>query len=96
MLPSIDGLEVCRRLKQDHRTQAVSVIMVTAKGEEPDIVSGLELVADDYVTKPFSPRVLLARVRAVLRRRQRTGIAFQVDHDAAVADPGGRPESDQP
>ena len=75
MLPSIDGLEVCSRLKQDHRTQAVSVIMVTAKGEEPDIVSGLELGADDYVTKPFSPRVLLARVRAVLRRRQRATAA---------------------
>jgi two-component system phosphate regulon response regulator PhoB len=72
MLPEIDGLEVCRRLKRDPRTQHVPVIMVTAKGEEADIVAGLELGADDYLTKPFSPRVLLARVRAVLRRRDRT------------------------
>ncbi len=70
MLPGLDGLEVCRRLKQDARTERVPVIMVTAKGEEPDVVAGLELGADDYVTKPFSPRVLIARVRSVLRRRQ--------------------------
>jgi two-component system phosphate regulon response regulator PhoB len=69
MLPGLDGLEVCRRLKQDARTRLLPIIMLTAKGEEPDIVAGLELGADDYVTKPFSPRVLLARVRAVLRRR---------------------------
>ncbi|MGQ9688711.1 MAG: response regulator [Desulfobaccales bacterium] len=71
MLPGIDGLEICRRLKQDSRTQHLPVVMVTAKGEEADIVTGLELGADDYLTKPFSPRVLLARVRAVLRRRSR-------------------------
>jgi two-component system phosphate regulon response regulator PhoB len=71
MLPGLDGLEVCRRLKQEAKTRGVPIIMVTAKGEEPDIVTGLELGADDYITKPFSPRVLLARVRAVLRRRQR-------------------------
>lgn len=70
MLPGVDGLEVCRLLKQDSRTRHLPVIMVTAKGEEADIVAGLELGADDYITKPFSPRVLLARVRAVLRRRQ--------------------------
>jgi len=70
MLPGLDGLEICRRLKQDPATRDLPVIMVTAKGEEPDIVAGLELGADDYITKPFSPRVLLARVRAVLRRRQ--------------------------
>jgi two-component system alkaline phosphatase synthesis response regulator PhoP len=69
MLPGVDGLEVCRRLKQDARTRPVPIVMLTAKGEEADIVTGLELGADDYVTKPFSPRVLLARVRAVLRRR---------------------------
>ena len=69
MLPSIDGLEVCKRLKQDHRTETVPIVMVTAKGEEADIVTGLELGADDYITKPFSPRVLIARVRAVLRRK---------------------------
>jgi two-component system, OmpR family, alkaline phosphatase synthesis response regulator PhoP len=71
MLPGVDGLEVCKRLKQDSRTQHIPVVMVTAKGEEADIVAGLELGADDYVTKPFSPRVLLARLRAVLRRQGR-------------------------
>ncbi len=70
MLPGVDGLEVCRRLKQDEQTRQLAVVMLTAKGEEPDIVTGLELGADDYITKPFSPRVLLARVRAVLRRRR--------------------------
>ena len=70
MLPNLDGLEVCRRLQQEARTRRLPIIMLTAKGEEADIVAGLELGAADYVTKPFSPRVLLARVRAVLRRRQ--------------------------
>lgn len=69
MLPGIDGLEVCRALKRAPETAAVPIVMMTAKGEEADVVAGLELGADDYVTKPFSPRVLLARVRAVLRRR---------------------------
>jgi two-component system alkaline phosphatase synthesis response regulator PhoP len=69
MLPGIDGLEVCRTLKEDARTRQVPIIMLTAKGEEADLVTGLELGADDYITKPFSPRVLLARLRAVLRRR---------------------------
>jgi len=68
MLPRMDGLEVCRRLKRDPATAAIPIVMVTAKGEEADIVTGLELGADDYITKPFSPRVLLARVQAVLRR----------------------------
>jgi len=71
MLPGMDGLEVCRHLKRQPHTARVPIIMVTAKGEEADIVTGLELGADDYVTKPFSPRVLVARVRGVLRRRQR-------------------------
>ncbi len=70
MLPGVDGLEVCKALKRDSKTQHIPVIMLTAKGEEADIVSGLELGADDYITKPFSPRVLLARVRAVLRRKE--------------------------
>jgi two-component system phosphate regulon response regulator PhoB len=69
MLPGLDGLEVCRILKRDPKTSHVPIIMLTAKGEEADVVAGLELGADDYVTKPFSPRVLLARTRAVLRRR---------------------------
>ncbi|MFH0962896.1 MAG: response regulator transcription factor [Planctomycetota bacterium] len=71
MLPELDGLEVCRILKSDAKTQGIAIVMLTAKGEEPDIVAGLELGADDYVTKPFSPRVLLARIRAVLRRKAR-------------------------
>ena len=68
MLPSVDGLEVCRQLKADERTQDMPILMLTAKTEEADVVTGLELGADDYMTKPFSPRVLLARVKAVLRR----------------------------
>ena len=70
MLPAIDGLEVCRRLKADAATRDIPVVMLTAKGEEADIVTGLEMGADDYITKPFSPRILLARVKAVLRRHQ--------------------------
>ena len=69
MLPGIDGLEVTRRLKSDPNTKHLPIVMLTAKGEEADIVTGLELGADDYVTKPFSPRILVARVRAVLRRK---------------------------
>jgi len=68
MLPGTDGLEVCKLLKAEPRTAGIPIIMLTAKGEEADVVTGLELGADDYVTKPFSPRVLLARLRAVLRR----------------------------
>jgi len=71
MLPGMDGLTVCRELKQDAKTRDLPIIILTAKGEEADIVAGLELGADDYVTKPFSHRVLLARLRAVLRRRRR-------------------------
>ena len=74
MLPGIDGLEVCRLLKKDPQTQYIPVIILTAKGDEADIVSGLEVGADDYVTKPFSPKVLVARVRAVLRRKQKDKI----------------------
>jgi two-component system phosphate regulon response regulator PhoB len=70
MLPGLDGLEVCRTLKQEPHTRNLPIVMLTAKGEEADIVAGLELGADDYVTKPFSLRVLLARLRAVLRRRR--------------------------
>ncbi len=69
MLPGMDGLEVCRRLRQAPDTKDCPIIMLTAKGEEHDIVKGLELGADDYIPKPFSPQVLLARVKAVLRRR---------------------------
>lgn len=68
MLPGMDGLEVCRRLRSNPKFQHIPVIMLTAKGEEFDKVLGLELGADDYMTKPFSPRELLARIKARLRR----------------------------
>ena len=68
MLPGLDGLEVCRRLKSNETTRELPVILLTAKGEEEDIIAGFEAGADDYVTKPFSPKVLTARVAAVLRR----------------------------
>ena len=68
MLPGIDGLEVCKKLKSDPKTQNIPIVMLTAKGEESDIVTGLELGADDYITKPFSGKVLVARVRRILRR----------------------------
>ena len=70
MLPGLDGLTVCRVLKENPETRAIPIIMVTAKGEESDIVAGLELGADDYIAKPFGTRELLARVKAVLRRGQ--------------------------
>ncbi|ADG82974.1 two component transcriptional regulator, winged helix family [Thermincola ferriacetica] len=68
MLPGVDGLEVCRTLQRDKETQLIPIIMLTAKGEEIDKVLGLELGADDYMTKPFSPRELVARIKARLRR----------------------------
>jgi two-component system alkaline phosphatase synthesis response regulator PhoP len=68
MLPGVDGLDVCKTLKQDSRTKDIPVIMLSARGEEADIVSGLEIGADDYVVKPFSPRVLSARVKNALRK----------------------------
>jgi two-component system phosphate regulon response regulator PhoB len=92
MLPELDGLEVCRLLKADTETAAIPVIMLTAKGTEADIVAGLEIGADDYITKPFSPRVLLARVKAVIRRNE---VPVEADksivriHDIEI-DPGKR------
>ncbi len=68
MLPGIDGLEVCKSLKNSNKTASIPIIMLTAKSQESDKVIGLELGADDYVTKPFSPRELIARIKAVLRR----------------------------
>ncbi|MBW1675937.1 MAG: response regulator transcription factor [Deltaproteobacteria bacterium] len=92
MLPGIDGLEVTRRLKNDPNTKNIPIVMLTAKGEEADIVTGLELGADDYITKPFSPRILVARVRAVLRRKVKEPSeetsAFQVHN--LVIHPGRR------
>jgi len=74
MLPGLDGLEIAKALKADPRTKGVPIVMLTAKGEDADVVSGLEIGADDYITKPFSPRVLTARVKAVLRRRSKASL----------------------
>lgn len=79
MLPEVDGLEVCKKLKNSPKTEHIPIIMVTAKSDVTDIVTGLELGADDYITKPFSPKVLVARVRAVLRRK-----TTQVPGDSSV------------
>jgi DNA-binding response OmpR family regulator len=70
MLPDLDGLEICKRLKKDERTAAIPVLILTAKGDETDVVLGLELGADDYMVKPFSPKELMARIRAILRRHK--------------------------
>ncbi|MGC8659317.1 MAG: response regulator [Desulfomonilaceae bacterium] len=74
MLPGRDGLDTCRALKSSQETSHIPVVMITAKAEDTDVVLGLELGADDYVTKPFSPRVLLARIKAILRRGQSEAI----------------------
>lgn len=68
MLPGMDGFSVCRRLRRDSRTASTPIIMLTAKSEESDVVSGLEVGADDYLAKPFSPKILIARIKSVLRR----------------------------
>jgi two-component system phosphate regulon response regulator PhoB len=80
MLPGLDGFDVCRLLKGEQKTRHIPIVMLTAKGEEADIVTGLELGADDYITKPFSPKELVARIRAVLRRTPKA----QVDEESAV------------
>lgn len=87
MLPGVDGLEVCKILKADEKTAHIPIVMLTAKGEESDIVTGLELGADDYITKPFSPKVLIARIRAVFRRkmvREREGMSVIKIHDLVI------------
>lgn len=81
MLPGVDGLEVCKMLTADHKTKSIPIIMISAKGEESDIVRGLELGADDYITKPFSPKILVARARAALRRSTEA----PVDDSASVS-----------
>jgi phosphate regulon transcriptional regulator PhoB len=98
MLPEMDGLEVCRRLRADAGTATVPVIMLTAKGDEVDRVVGLEMGADDYVVKPFSPKEVLARVRAVLRRARApvtsaplTVGAIALDEATHQASAGGQP-----
>jgi two-component system alkaline phosphatase synthesis response regulator PhoP len=94
MLPGMDGYEVCRILRREQETAEIPIIMMTAKGEETDVVDGLDLGADDYITKPFSPKVLISRVKAVLRRKvkessskssERSGV--KTLHDLVI-DPG--------
>ena len=84
MLPDIDGLEVCRRLKCEKSTRDVPIIMVTARGEESDVVAGLEMGADDYVTKPFRPRVLAARMKNVLRRVRTSDAGVQAPDSSVL------------
>jgi len=72
MLPGLDGLDVTRKIKNDPKLRHIPIIMLTAKGEEADVVTGLELGASDYVTKPFSPRILIARIKATLRSAAKT------------------------
>ena len=95
MLPGLDGLEVCRALRDDPRTAALPIIVVTARAEESDRIVGLELGADDYITKPFSPNEVVARVRALLRRAQRPAapgplrygsLAMDVDRHVVTVD----------
>jgi len=74
MLPGVDGIEVCRQLREREETGRIPILMVTARSEESDIITGLEVGADDYITKPFSPKVLVARVRAILRRSRRNAL----------------------
>ncbi len=92
MLPGIDGLEVCRLIKQNNRLKSIPVVMITAKGEESDIVAGLELGADDYIVKPFSPAVVLARIRTVLRRKwvKKNNEESPLDVDCFRIHPGRR------
>jgi two-component system, OmpR family, alkaline phosphatase synthesis response regulator PhoP len=80
MVPQLNGWEICRRLKQDPQTRAIPVIMVTGRVEEGDKVLGFEMGADDYVTKPFSPRELVARIRAVVRRGKTADAAERKQH----------------
>jgi phosphate regulon transcriptional regulator PhoB len=100
MLPEMDGLDVCRRLRADAATAALPIIMLTAKGDEVDRVVGLEIGADDYIVKPFSPKELIARVRAVLRRSRAPAAGaplvvgeIQLDGATHQAVAGGRPLS---
>lgn len=92
MLPGMDGLEVTRAMKGDAELRRIPIVMLTAKGGEPDIVAGLELGADDYIVKPFSTRVLVARVRAALRRRRTEPVDEnrKIEIEGIVIDPGKR------
>ena len=84
MLPGIDGLTVCRKLKSDSATENIPIVILTAKGEEADVITGLNMGADDYVTKPFSTRVLIARMQAVLRRAELGERDLSQNDDAVI------------
>ncbi len=90
MLPGVDGLEVCKTLKRDPKTAHIPIVMLTAKGEEADVVAGLEVGAEDYITKPFNPKVLIARIRTVLRRQHDSAIGKDatIKRDGLVIHPG--------
>lgn len=91
MLPGIDGYSVARQIKNDQSIQQIPIIMLTAKGAEADVVTGLELGAEDYVTKPFSPRILMARIQTVLRRSSSSALAEEknlIEHDHLKIDVG--------
>ncbi len=92
MLPGMDGLEVTRAMKCDAELRRIPIVMLTAKGEEPDIVAGLEMGADDYIVKPFSTKILVARVRAALRRRRVEPVDEnrKIEIDGIVINPGKR------
>jgi len=85
MLPKVDGLEICRRLRAAEETRGLPIVILTAKGEESDVIVGLEMGADDYLVKPFSPRELVARVRSVLRRLERSA-AYSGQNRVQVGD----------
>lgn len=93
MLPGLDGLEVCRRLRRSPNTARIPIVMVTARAEDVDQVTGLEVGADDYLAKPFSPRVLVARVRAVLRRTEATETPSEVLTVGPIRIDSGRHEA---
>ena len=94
MLPGMRGMELCRIIRSDSRFSELPIIMLTAKGEETDIISGLDQGADDYITKPFSPKILLSRVKAVLRRKAKDSATPAADYsdviklNSLVIDPG--------
>ncbi len=90
MLPGIDGLTVCRKLKAVEETRSIPIIMLTARSEESDIVVGLELGADDYITKPFSRKILVARIRALLRRRTEEEESAEIRRFGLVIQPDTR------
>ncbi len=92
MLPGMDGLEICRRMRRDERLTGIPILIFTARGEDADIVAGLELGADNYVVKPVSPRVLVARVRALLRRGKELAEAGEIQRLGPIEIDAGRHE----